>query len=96
MDGGVKDMWYFYLFCLVVFCFNFGIFVFFCKKWLKKMWFECFLVVIGFAVFGMVVYSMIGVGGWEGMGLGLVVMFVGFGVVVGYVVEVCVRVVRLN
>lgn len=39
---------------------------------------------------------MIGVGGWEGMGLGLAAMFAGFGAAAGYAAEACVRVVRSN
>ncbi|AOC90178.1 hypothetical protein BARD7_00687 [Bacillus amyloliquefaciens] len=62
-------MWYFYLICLAAFCLNFGISAFLRKKWPKKMWPECLLAVLGLAAFGTVVYSMVGVGGWEGMGL---------------------------
>ncbi|WP_045507905.1 YesK family protein [Bacillus amyloliquefaciens] len=89
-------MWYFYLFCLAGFCLNFGISAFLRKKWPKKMWPECLLAVIGLAAFGTVVYSMVGVGGWEGMGLGLAAMFAGFGAAAGYAAEACVRVIRLN
>lgn len=60
------------------------------------MWPECLLAVLGLAAFGTVVYSIFGVGGWEGMGLGLTAMFAGFGAAVGYVAETCVRVVKSN
>ena len=39
---------------------------------------ECLLAVLVTA-FGTVVYSIFGVGGWEGMGLGLAAMFAGSG-----------------
>nr|WP_237585655.1 YesK-like family protein [Bacillus velezensis] len=64
-------MGFFYLICLAAFCLNFAVSAVLRKKWPKKMWPECLLAVLGLTAFGTVVYSIFGVGGWEGMGLGL-------------------------
>ncbi|MCP6681871.1 YesK-like family protein [Bacillus nakamurai] len=87
-------MGYFYLIGLFAFCIAGGISAFLRRKWPKKMWPECLLAILALLAFGTVVYSIFGVGGWEGMGLGLLAIFTGFGAVAGYVAEVCFRIVR--
>jgi hypothetical protein len=87
-----RFMVFFYCIGIVTFFIVALLSVWFRKKYPQKMWPEWMLICLFALSFLTVLYSIFVVGGWEGMGLGLIAIFVFFGTVAGYAAE---RVLRL-